>query len=1442
MQEKSLSWLLEMDLDEPEEKLFALSDNEYHDEGLSEYEAEVAGRPMFRGNAASDDLATYVDEEIVISSDNERSDIYADKRDEPAEDVSGAESGEAMAIDYSQRGHQANSEATSLVDDGSDILGLSTDDDIGEKFLTIKRVKASHQVQEEDAAAEAAPGEQPQAADKPVTSMQSEAPVAEVDDSNETDIFSASSDELSAPGLLDGFDESEWPSVESFAEDDNAEAEITAHFDIDVESAVEGENEIESEAEVDGPTSNLLSEAPVPCLVAEPGTYAVANEEPAESGASDADDSDGNVLDYVAAKLPPADDAGFDAYLLGGVHLNDADADPEELTVQRTEGIVSVDPSSEPDIDYHEDFRAMEGFGDSSVTAITSVIALVMEEISGRARKRMGELGFAADTLEVDVMLGTDQESIKRCYAEGFEPVTAICDDLPLALNDLGNTERDALYVRLFHGQTNENWNDLFSSEFIVPSERQDALEEADPVVSEVVNEETAEVWLAEPGLSGDVLDGDFSQEFDLPGSDPGAMDIDAMFDDLLDEEVSDEADAPTAPETVETVETPESAGFGEDIFSGDFAVEMSAVLPDDHEMADIESAFSNLSAPDKHSDEICGVDVDEFENADQSGDLPAANATGVAEEADNSVPVTSGTAWFIPEGISFNFANQGNAEIFADFLDAFIEEGSAEVEKLEEAIGEWEKDVTLEAVFASVTRTLHTIKGIAKGVGLQRYGTLIHNFETLLEAVPRPQAGEEQGYFRMINTWLDAAVRGIEFVQEQRADIASEFPVPGGELPVEVESVIADGGQDAAVEPVATAAEAPGVEQNSAATARQKKRDQQLADEGAKALAAQQSVRITSEKLDHLLNLASQAQQLGVRSAQSTSRNKRASAELQGRLTSVRSHIAKIADRALLNANARGGRSAPDLDALEMDQYSELQEAASILREGVEDLADLVDLTSRQNALVEALLKQQSSVISSISSSIQAARVVPVSRMMPALRRIVRTVSTDLDKAVSFKVLNETGALDRDHYARCQVILEHMVRNALDHGIEAPEDRLAVGKPTAGRITIDVRKSGGDYIIRLADDGKGIDPDAIRESAYEKGMDVDVDALSDEEALRLIFHKGFSTASTLSEISGRGVGMDIVISELQQIGGDIQIQSTVGLGTSFEVRIPSNVTVNGALLVAAGDNSYAIPLNGLIAVEHVSVDDFYNAVERSETLSLFDMECAPAYLATLCQGDSLPERSVWGTTVPVIIAGSDERHMAIAIDNVEEALELVVRSLGAQFSSVPGVAGAATTAEGEAIVALDLNLLVGSVVSGGIAPVAVSRPKDTTLLALVVDDSRTQRMVATNQLDTVGIETVTAENGQVAIDLLNSTHRLPDIVLLDVEMPVKDGIETLREIRKSLRYGHLPVIMVTSRTGAKHRALAKDAGCNGYMGKPFNFPALIEQISDLTGHDLQLS
>lgn len=1181
-QEKSLEWLLENEHSDPEETLFKVSNSDYHDEELSAFEAEIANRPLVRGNAGGDDLANYVAEEIVISSDAS-SDIYANDGDAGAEKEEAKE--EIMAIDFTV-GNDGDGDVNT-VDEGTDILGLAGDDDIGETAVSIKRVK------NETKKTPAARGKK-RAAAKPKAKAKAKPKAAAK----------------------------------------KAPAKKTTAKSTTMKRSVN------------------VTKAPVPSKVAEPEEQLVANEEL-----------------NVAAQTPVSTGDAVSGFSMGG--LDDDNFD--DLTAG-TEGLGDIDAE-------------------------------------------FGDLQIESDAKED-------------------------------AVGDVGDID----FGDLDDGMDNFN------------------------VAAKSGAEESAEV----EDIFGGSLEDDFSMDFSEGG------------------------------------------------FSGD-----------------IDSAFNMPTSSEGTVDEISSFEFEEFEAEAASAapvqdepvpEAPAEDLPAVAASADDDM------SWFLPSHIKFSYTSQSNGDIIAEFLDAFIEEGSAEVEKLESLVGEWEKAPSNDSLLAEVNRTLHTIKGIAKGVGLQRFGTLIHNYETLLEGLENRDADEDK-YFRIVNAWLDAVVRGLEFVVDHRVDIASELPVVG----VSSESVAAEaapevetkGESDDSADLVQVSAEKG--KHDPIMSALEKKRDQQLADEGAKALAAQQSVRITSEKLDHMLNLSNQAQQLGVRASQNTTRSKRSTSELMGRLSSVRSQIGKIADRALLNVNARGG-SHNKLDALEMDQYSELQEAASILREGVEDLADLVDLLGRQNGQTEALLKQQSSVVSSIKTSLQGARVVPVSRMMPALRRIVRTVSNDLNKTVNFKVLNETGALDRDHYAKLQVVMEHMVRNALDHGLESPDERLAAGKPTGGRITVDVQKSGEDYVIKLSDDGKGIDPDAIRESAYEKGIDVDVDALSDEEAQRLIFHKGFSTAESLSEISGRGVGMDIVLTELQQMGGDIQIQSVVGLGTTFEMRIPSNVSVNGALMVAAAEESYAVPFNGLIAVEQVSVDEFYDAVENKTMLSLMDFSCEPAYLATLCKGVALPDRAVWEGSVPVIIAGTGGRHMAIAIDNVEEALELVVRSLGSQFANVPGLAGAATTADGESIVALDLNLLVSSAGEEGFTSIEVEKEEETGLLALVVDDSRTQRMVATSQLDTVGVETVTAENGLVAIDLLNAAHRLPDVVLLDVEMPVKDGIETLKEIRKSQRYGDLPVIMVTSRTGAKHRALAKEAGCNAYMGKPFNFPALVEQINNLTGAELQVS
>ena len=1427
----TLDWLLDQDLADTDETLFTLDGEQFFDTDLTETEAAMAARPMFGGNAQADNLTGFVDEEIVLSSVGETSDIYAPSTlsgspmpDEPAP---------AAVVLNPNVQPKADAPAIDL-EEGLDILGLADDDDIGEKPLVIKRAR-KQPVSVADSTSVG--GETSPVVEEPTTD-----PAAEQNEAVATpqadDSFTAEGSELSM---------SEAAELDQLISAEEKKVESAEFVELDLAAQAQG-------LAVDAVSPTVESER-------EP------DPEPVEPDAEDK----GSVIDYVASQPLPADENEFDQFLLRGEHLADIGQDLGELTVQPTEGIAPLDPEISADIDYHNDFTGTAAFSAQAITSVTEVIADVMEQLTASVSARLIELDYKTDELDLSFMLGIDAATISECVDNGFTPITEISSKLPTAMDSLGQDAIDSIYIRISNGSEQKNWNGLFAEDFPPAVDAQPTLllEQLPEPIAASPAEPIIDIDNIFDPLSLENEEGDFSavaevssqasddslEEFDLLGAagfDSGE-DFEATLDTAWEELQAGQEEEQEQPEAIEV--------FDDDLFSEDAMEALNGLAGEEN--TDFDSMFKGLGESPVDIDDVCGIAFDAFElNDSASNEQPEVEVERVVATSEKEVAADDGDAsqpWFMPAGIEFSYTSQSATEVFQDFLDAFLEEGALELEKLEDAVSEWEKDIDSESAFAPVSRILHTLKGIAKGVGLQRYGTLIHNFETLLDKMPKP-AKDSSGYLRVVNCWLDAAIRGFEKIEDSRADVSSEIPQPpagseglqiadaereleaqGQQVSEEAVAAVPQSVEPAApVEEATVSIEPDKLQVNSKPT---RARDKQLADEGAKTLAAQQTIRMTPDAVDHLMNLTNQAQQLGVRSSQGTVKGKLATAELQGRLSSIRSHISKIADRSLLNVKAHAGQAVGEMDALEMDQYSELQEAANILREGVEDLGDLIQLCSRQSVMVEALLKQQASVVSSLRSAIQGARVIPVSRLMPGLRRIVRTVGAELGKAVNFRVLNEVGSLDRDNFNRCQIILEHMVRNALDHGIESPDERVVAGKQMTGRITVDVSKEGSDYVVTLADDGRGIDPDMMREVAFEKGLDLDVAGLSDEEAQRLIFHKGFSTAAELSEISGRGVGMDIVFSELQQIGGDIDITSEVGQGTTFKIRIPSNITVNGALLVNAGNASYAVPLDGLVAVEHVPADEFFARLESREPLELFGMDCETGYLGTLCGGESMPSRKKWGDTVPVIIAGDDDRFMAIAIDGLEQALELVIRSLGNQFSSVPGIAGGATTADGQAVVALDLNALVVSLDADGVSMAAADAERtQERMMVLVVDDSRTQRMVATSQFDSLGVETVTAENGLVAIELLNAAHKLPDVILLDIEMPVKDGIQTLREIRKSSKYSHLPVIMVTSRTGAKHRKLAEQAGCSGYMGKPFNFPLLVQDINRLTGRQLELA
>lgn len=1355
-EEDNLEWLLDLDLQEPENHLFRFSSPDTLDRSLNKYEAEMANRPMVRGHDGFD-LSNYVEEEIVFSDIN-GGEVYV--AEVPSGNID-EELADSMTI---ENWHHNSGYSNTLPDvdmpDDTDILELKDEDDISNYRLKRRPKKQNLQLVET-----------------------SETPPTENDNDLEgAEVFSSLSDDLNNSGA-------EFETPYEFLDTDQLLPPIAADqasdldlsLDLpeqqratwnDIEDPVAAEQspaqdntatDIETLALVDDLDQTDAEDA----LIVSDNSIAEADqteEITLELPASDDDESN----DIETSFDLNADDQSFDQFLTETEMPEPSAEELEDFSIEPTPGVTATDAELDDNLDYHEDLRALEGFEHSEIIPQTEHL----DTLRNALREQALAAAPVGTDIEIKLRIGSDDETRESCASQGFIPLTTLPLHLANASANIAAQTRQATFVRC----------------------------------SIAGDERAQNQWLT--GANKPV---------EYSSSTADIEPEDSIFDDdLFDIDVSDE------------------------VAEQEFLTEQA-----------IEEMLNSLSNESSEDGAICGVELHEFQGAN----VTEAHLYNTPTTEANADSITDDEHWYLPAGIDFATTSGDDSDIFDEFLDVFIDEGSDELEQIEDTIGEWELDINDDSRSAQVSRNLHTLKGIAKGVGLQRYGTLIHNFETLLEQMQRPDQANTKPYFRVINLWLDSIVRGFQHISDSRTDIANCLPSLGQEDVAQSESTQADsandphypvsedGTDDIVTDESSTPEEIPAANtsvSSALANEREKRRDRQLADEGAKALAAQQSVRITSEKLDELLNLTNQAQQLGVRAAQTLQRCKRGSMELQSTLVSVRTHTARVssnATRTTSDWNRGSRRDHLELDALEMDQYTELQEAANILREGIEDLTDLVTLTSRHQTQVETLLKQQSNVMSSISSSVQAARVVPVSRLMPGLRRIVRTVSNELGKTIAFKVLNEAGALDRDNYARCQTILEHMVRNALDHGIEMPDDRLDAGKANTGVISIDVRKEGADYIIALEDDGRGIDPDKMRDAAYEKGLDIDVDELTDEQALRMVFHKGFSTASRVSEISGRGVGMDVVLNELQKMGGDIDIHSDVGKGTRFEIRIPSNVTVNGALMVSAGEHSYAIPLDGLVAVEHIPAAEFFTAIEQGKLLQIYDMACEPSYLATLCYQDPMPARTLWGHTIPIIVAGTAERYLAVAVDDVQEALELAIRSLGPNFAGVTGLAGGATTADGAAIIALDLNTMVAHLPDNG--TYGQSGDHEQRPLILVVDDSRTQRMVSTSHFDTVGVETVTAENGIAAIDLLNNTHRLPSAILLDVEMPLKDGIQTLREIRQSSRYGHLPVIMVTSRTGAKHKALAEEAGCNGYMGKPFNFPLLVEQINTLTGLSL---
>ncbi|WP_455912664.1 Hpt domain-containing protein [Pseudomonas putida] len=746
------------------------------------------------------------------------------------------------------------------------------------------------------------------------------------------------------------------------------------------------------------------------------------------------------------------------------------------------------------------------------------------------------------------------------------------------------------------------------------------------------------------------------------------------------------------------------------------------------------------------------------------------------------------------------------------ELLDIFLEEAADILDSSSSALLRWQAEPSNRQEVETLLRDLHTLKGGARMVEIGPIGDLAHELEFLYEGLSAGLLAPSPELFALLQGCHDRLAQMIDAV-------AGGLPVGSvDKLIKRIRSLVHPGD-----EPLAPVALPAG-------------KAEAAVDPGA------DMVKISADLLDDLVNLAGETSIFRGRIEQQVNDARIALNEVETTIERMRDQLRRLdtetQGRILSRQQAEAERLGyEEFDPLEMDRHSQLQQLSRALSESASDLLDLKETLDRRNGDAHNLLQQQARINTELQEGLMRTRMVPFERMLPRLKRIVRQVAEELGKDVEFVVGNAEGEMDRNVLERMVAPLEHMLRNAVDHGLESREARVLAGKPEKGRISLDLTHEGGDIVFDMRDDGAGVPLDAVRRKAIKRGLLAPDQDMSDRDVLQFILQPGFSTAEKITQISGRGVGMDVVHEEVRQLGGSMFIDSTPGAGVHFRIRLPFTVSVNRALMVQCADDQYAIPLNtieGLVRVlPHELAGHYQQDPPRYEyagqRYELF-------YLGDLLHTVARPRLLGQYQPVPVLLVQCNERRVAVHVDAMAGTREIVVKGLGPQFAGVQGLSGATILGDGRVVLIIDLLAHIRArqpalPAQSVDAPLILNDPlKKRPLLVLVVDDSVTVRKVTSRLLERNGMNVLTAKDGIDAIALLE--EHTPDLMLLDIEMPRMDGFEVAIQVRNDPRLMRLPIIMITSRTGQKHRDRAMAIGVNDYLGKPYQESVLLESIA----------
>jgi len=790
---------------------------------------------------------------------------------------------------------------------------------------------------------------------------------------------------------------------------------------------------------------------------------------------------------------------------------------------------------------------------------------------------------------------------------------------------------------------------------------------------------------------------------------------------------------------------------------------------------------------------------------------------------------------------------------------------------------------------FAALKRPLHTLKGGARMAGVSAMGDLSHELESLIIGIelgnvpPSREARDTlQRSLDALASMRDLLAQGAPIARpgallsqvralsgaapiEMPATAATDAPMPAPVVEPPVDK-LADGSGEAAEPGIAEAANEPVTDSDAFAMAGEAPAASAPAPVAPAPLDAPrrppafdrllaaavvppgreptlpperaEMARVDAELLNQLLNQAGEVSIARSRVEQQLGSVEFNLAELSRTVTRLKEQLSKLeieTEAQILHRHETEAGPRTDFDPLELDRYSSIQQFSRALAETASDVASIQSLLETLTGEAQNLLLQQGRTITEMQNGLMRTRMVSFQRHVQRLSRIVRQAAADTGKKAELVVEGASGELDRQVLERMLPPFEHLLRNAVVHGIETPEKRLAAGKDDTGQIVLSLRREGAEVIVEVRDDGAGMNIGAIRSKAIALGLIRPDQALSDEEAMQLILEPGFSTAENLTQAAGRGVGMDVVATEVKKLGGALHMETDAALGSRFTIRLPFTLAVSHALIVRIGDEYYALPLPTVEGVVRIAREEIQQHM-LSETPSYLygGHKYRFQHLANFVgmEAGPLPEQEA---TLPVVLVRAGELSTGLVAEELIGSREIVVKPVGPQIASIRGVSGATILGDGRIVVILDIGALVRAGWRGKAQAAAVPRERlDRRIVALVVDDSITVRRVTQRLLERNGMRVLTARDGADAVAVMED--HVPDIVLLDIEMPRMDGYEVAAHMRSDERLKRVPIIMITSRVGEKHRARALELGVDEYLGKPYQESQLLEAIAPLVG------